>query len=409
MEAPKNVLALLRWPWARVLLEALGLIAALWILNQLSGVLTPVIIGLVLAYMLDPLVTGVARRGIPRRYAAGAVFGGGVLLLVGVFAVGIPVAWHEGAHLYRVATAGDAFVDANGDGAWQPGEAVTRDLNGNGRWDRPFIDTAKHWLVERKLLQADSDEGQPSWATLDPDEWRRRLTEEWQQRGLIGRVAAIFGLIGWWAVTILLIPVYGYFFSLHLQAVSAKIVAHIPRRQRERTLRILGEINQVAGAFFRGRIAICLILAVVAALGFWIARVPSFLVLGLLMGLGTAIPLAAGLTLLPVALLLMMNDASTWQYVVAGGTFGVVQLLEPLLIAAIMGKGVEMHPVLIIVAILAFGTLLGGIGVLLAVPLAATFRILYIEFIYPHVRRLAGLDEDTTRLDPPPAPPPTVT
>jgi predicted PurR-regulated permease PerM len=60
-----------------------------------------------------------------------------------------------------------------------------------------------------------------------------------------------------------------------------------------------------------------------------------------------------------------------------------------------------MHPVILVVAILAFGSLFGAAGALLAVPLAATARILAREFLYPHVRRLAGLD------DPPASPPAT--
>jgi len=121
--------------------------------------------------------------------------------------------------------------------------------------------------------------------------------------------------------------------------------------------------------------------------------VPSFLVLGLLMGLATAIPLAPGVFMVPVCVLLYLANPEPWQYWTAGITYLLIQGLEPVLIAAIMGKGVEMHPVLIVVAIFAFGTLLGGVGVVLAVPLAATARILGREFVYPQVRRLAGLDE----------------
>jgi predicted PurR-regulated permease PerM len=197
---------------------------------------------------------------------------------------------------------------------------------------------------------------------------------------------------------VVLIPVYGYFFSLHLYRVSEVVASHIPMRERQRTLRILSEINAVVGAFFRGRLLICGILGVLATIGFGIAQVPSFLFLGLLMGLATAIPLASGLVLIPVCMLLYLTGPETYQFWIVGITYVVVQGLEPLLIAGIMGKGVEMHPVVILVAIFAFGALLGAMGVLLAVPLAATARILVREFVYPHVRRLAGLDDPQTSL-----------
>ena len=229
------------------------------------------------------------------------------------------------------------------------------------------------------------------------NEWTSQLTAA-DGRTVFAKVTGFLSAVGYWLLLVVLVPVYGYFFSLHLQAVSQGIAAHIPLQERDRTLRILSEINAVVGAFFRGRLVICGVLGLLSMIGFGIAGVPSFIFLGLVMGLATAIPLASGLVLVPVAMLLYLADAQAYQFWIAGGTYLVVQVLEPVLIAAIMGKGVEMHPVLIVVAIFAFGTLLGGVGVLLAVPLAATARILFREFLYPHVRRLAGLDEPQSLL-----------
>ncbi len=93
--------------------------------------------------------------------------------------------------------------------------------------------------------------------------------------------------------------------------------------------------------------------------------------------------------------LLYLSSAESWQYYVAALTWVTVQGLEHVLLLVIMGKGVEIHPVLIIVSILSFGSLFGAPGVLLAVPLAATARILVREFIYPVVRRMAGLPTGT--------------
>lgn len=408
MQRPTHIVDLVKNPWVRIGLEAAGVVAIVWLLHRLQGILTPLLVGLVLAYMLDPLVTFLTagkNRHFSRTFASTVVFGSGALLLLAVLLVGIPRAWQEGAHLYRVALVGDVWKDLDNDGAWQEGEPLTNDLNRNNRYDPSSLTHAQEWLRKRGLLKSDADEvtdaQQTSWfKAFDPETLREKWwmavsqTMQGDQASPLAKVSAVIGSVSWWMLTLLLIPVYGYFFSLNLPHVSSVIVSHIPKRHREHTLSILSQIHRVVGAFFRGRLVICFILAIIAIVGFYIAQVRSALILGFLMGLGTAIPLAANLMAIPVGAMLYLDGAQPWQYWVAGISFLIMQGLEPLLITLIMGKGVELHPVIVLVAILAFGTLLGPIGVLLAVPLAATARILMREFIYPQLRKMAGLDEE---------------
>jgi predicted PurR-regulated permease PerM len=406
MRPPGNIIEVLRNPWVHLALELLLVAALVWLLRELSGVLTPLLIGLVLAYMLDPIVTWLAGRRLRRSVASTVVFGTGALLLVGGLVIGIPTAWQEGRNLYRMAFVGDDWNDKNDDGVWQKEEEgpLTEDWNHNGVRDPSHFQALRDLLVRKGWVKADDPSAvqakRPEWAnSFDPQHW---LNKEFDKiaaafsandRSIITQVGSAIGALGWWFLTVLLIPIYAYFFSLHLPAVSAVITSHIPAAHRERTLRILSQIHQVVGAFFRGRIVVCFILSALAIVGFAVARVPSSWMLGLLMGFGTAIPLAAGLTLIPVAMLLYLSGADPSQYYIAITTFIVIQGLETLLISIVMGKGVEMHPVLVLVAILAFGSLLGAVGILLAVPLAATARILIREFVYPELRRLAGLDQ----------------
>lgn len=434
IEPKPSVIDLLRNRWMRVILEGVGIIAFFWLISRLSAVLTPVLIGLILAYMLDPLVTWLSRRGASRKVATTTVFGTGALILVAGLVFGVPKAWHEGRILYRGAVLGDAWTDSNGDGRWQQGEPLVRDINGNGIADPSYVNHAHDFLVSRGLIggelaavdkgdKADKTEGplpaSPKNPPVPTDQvadstgihanaaaasdgmeefdvrtWIKDTFKDASKRGtILHKIGDVLGRIGFWLLVLLLIPIYGYFFSLNLPLVSRTIMEHIPLAHRDRTLRILAEIHVVVGAFFRGRVVICLILAIVAAIGFAVAQVPSWLVLAALMGVATAIPLAPILVMVPVAMLLYLSGADQWNYIAAAITYAVVQGLEPVLIAVIMGKGVEMHPVILVVAILAFGTLFGAAGALLAVPLAATARILAREFLYPQVRRLAGLDD----------------
>ncbi len=405
---------LLANPYVRLGFEILGLVLAVWLMVRLSNVLTPVLLGLVLAYMLEPVVAWCARRGLSRSIAASLVFGVGALLTLAVLVVGVPKAAAEGWKLYLGTVRGDVWTDTNHDGRWEAGEPLVRDLNGNGRGDPSYLKAGREFLASRGIIDltpnkdvvSDPDEATTQVDDFDAEVWLKtqlkQLVDSLRHgdRTVLNRVLGIFGMFSVWLLILVLIPVFGYVFSLNLPRVSATIIEHIPVASRERTLRILAEINQVVGAFFRGRVAICLLLGILACIGFRFSGVPSWLVLGIVMGIGTAIPLAAGLTLVPVGIMLFLSGGSEWQYVGAAVTFAIVQGLEPVLIAVIMGKGVEMHPLILIVGILAFGTLFGAVGALLAVPLAATFRIVMREFIYPHIRRMAGLDEDHPAPDP---------
>jgi predicted PurR-regulated permease PerM len=411
MERPPHIADLLKNPWVRIGLELAIVVAIVWLLHRLQGVLTPLLVGLVLAYMLDPLVnllTAGKNRHFSRLFASTVVFGTGGLLLLATLLIGVPRAWQEGAHLYRIALIGDEWNDVNQDGAWQEGEQLFVDHNQNSRGDPSNLTSLHAWLRQRGLLKTDEESTdaeakESAWfKAFDPEKlraqwWDALVTSvQSQAGGPLAKIGAILGNIGWWMLTLLLIPVYGYFFSVHLPHVSQVIVSHIPSRHRDKTVSILSQIHQVVGAFFRGRMLICLILGVLAVIGFSVAGVRSALVLGLLLGLATAIPLAVNIIMIPVFALLYLNGADPWQYWVAGGTFVLIQGLEPLLITVIMGKGVELHPVIVLVAILAFGTLMGPVGILLAVPLAATARILLREYLYPQLRQMAGLDNEGT-------------
>ena len=289
---------LLRNPYTRLGIELASVVLGFWLLAELSGVLTPVLVGLLLAYMVDPLVSWMHRRGFSRAFSVTVVFGGTALLLLLTLLLGLPKAWHEGRIFYHAAMRGDVFRDADGDGRWQSGEVLLRDLNGNGRYDPSYLSRAYDTMRHQGLL----DETAPSTSAahlavgvpVEPEDpfdlelWaKNRLqilvgTVQDGDRTVVNRTLAVLVSTGWWTIAILLIPVYGYFFSLNLPAVSRVIVNHIPPPHRDRTLRILSEINAVVGAFFRGRVTICAICAVISMVGFGVSGVPSWAVLGVI-------------------------------------------------------------------------------------------------------------------------------
>lgn len=210
-----------------------------------------------------------------------------------------------------------------------------------------------------------------------------------------------------------LVPIYAFFLILAMAQIRRQVRAHLPRWKRDQVLRIVHDIELVVAAFFRGRLLVCLFCAVLTYLGFTIigflgTPVPYAALFAILIGLATAIPFAGILFLVPAVLLTLLeggSGATAWALV---GVYAVVQGLETFLLTpTIMGRETELHPVTLIIAMLLCGKLLGVLGVILAVPIAATCRILAREFLWPRVRQWAGLGGGASdRLDarPPAAP-----
>ncbi len=129
-DRPLGIRDIFRQRWSRLVLELVGNLLLFWLIGRLSEVLTPLLIGLVAAYTLDPVVTWLTRHGFTRRLAVTLVFGSFLAALLVALVWGVPKAWRESRLLYQEAMVGDSFKDLNGDGRWEPDEPITRDLLG---------------------------------------------------------------------------------------------------------------------------------------------------------------------------------------------------------------------------------------------------------------------------------------
>ena len=214
--------------------------------------------------------------------------------------------------------------------------------------------------------------------------------------GWAGDLLANIGTVLMFSLNIFLIPVYAFFLCLGMPTIRATIKAYIPIKGHDRTLRIIQRIERAVAAFFRGRLIVCIICAILTWIGFAILGIPYAALFGLLIGLATAIPMAGLVFLVPAIILTLIEggDGIALRAALAIVVYGIVQALEATVFTpTIMGKEVELHPVLLIVALLLCGSLLGVFGLILAVPIAATVRIFAREFFLPRIREAAGVPD----------------
>lgn len=204
------------------------------------------------------------------------------------------------------------------------------------------------------------------------------------------------GAIGPILLDVLLVPIYAFFLILAMPAIRTGIKDLIPAKHKDGTLRIVREIEKAVSAFFRGRLIICLICSLVGVVGFLAlqlfgVKVPYGVLFGVLIGLVTPIPLAGIVAVVPaIALTMIGANAGPMDGILVFGVYLLVQATEAVLIPLILGREVEIHPVWLIIALLLSGKILGVLGLILAVPIAATVRILGREYLWPRLRAWAA-------------------
>jgi predicted PurR-regulated permease PerM len=183
----------------------------------------------------------------------------------------------------------------------------------------------------------------------------------------------------------LLIPFYLFFLlkSLNRQwlFIEEKL---IPYDQKELIMRICNQIHISLSAFFRGRLIISLFLGTITWVGFIFLDVPFPFLFGFAIGFATFIPLLGLVFLAPALFFYWMSGATIGDLMILTAFYTAIQGLELFVLTPIiLGHEVELHPLILVLALVICGSLFGGIGVLLAVPIASTAKILFYEFIFP--------------------------
>ena len=192
----------------------------------------------------------------------------------------------------------------------------------------------------------------------------------------------------------LLVPVYAFLLLMALPRWRERFPLYLPASERETWLRILRRIRDAISAFVRGRLVVCAIVGVVTAIGWALLGVRLGLLAGLAVGALTLVPLANVLVLVPVVVMSLLDVASDvhgWGWF-AGMLviYGVGQLAESILNPLIVGDAVQLDTLTMLLALFAGGAVGGFLGLLLAVPVAATLKILADELLLPRWRDWAA-------------------
>lgn len=334
----------------------LGALTFLWLLSVAGSFLAPFVLALVLAYVADPFVDRLHRSGVKRGYGAGLVLVVAVLLVALAMVLLVPMVVDQATRFGQDLP--DMIVDLQ---VWYR-DLITR----LGASDLPLLRDVPF----ERALEVDAEDVQ-TFLT----ERIRELRVGWEDAMGLGRGLQMFlTVLGY----VVLTPVLTYYILRDfpsLQEVAARLV---PKDQRARTLGFLSRYDELLGEYLRGQLLVAAFVGIATGLGFWIVGFPNAVLLGVVAGVFNIVPYLGLIVSLIPALLIAFFSPPLWLSLlkVAGVFFAVQSLDSYLLSPRIIGSRVGLHPVWVMLAIIAFGSFFGIVGLLVAIPLAVLIKML---------------------------------
>jgi predicted PurR-regulated permease PerM len=335
--------------WLAVGILVLLATSILLLTRPLAVILGPALVALLVVYLLNPLVSAVAARGVPRLLATLCAY-----LLIGALLTGV------GALLLPL---------------------LADQITGFAE-DAPDLGATLRQRVEEMAGTLGLDISLP--AVLDAQVLGEQASDFVAAEENRGAVEAVLGALSGFArgalalvISLIIGPVVAFYVLADLPNLLATARRLLPPPRRQEVEQVAGELTRVVGGFVRGQLLIALLVGVASSIVLGIAGLPYYLVIGTVAGITNLVPLlgpfVAGALGVSVAL---VTDGLGFAVLVALLMTGVQQLESSVLSPLIMGHVVRVHPLVVLLGVLVAAALFGIVGMLVVVPLIAGAKVL---------------------------------
>jgi predicted PurR-regulated permease PerM len=340
------------WTFRRVVWATLTLafvVLGFWLLYRFHQVVFTLFIAIVLGTVIRPLVTWFHRRGLSQKWAVILVFLLLLALLISFVLLLVPLIVEQGT---TIAAALPGYYQSLREGMVNyPNQWVVRLSD--------FLPTALPGLMPVP--------GQPTG-----QQTLASAAQAW--RYVVSAANTIFVTLAFLLLT--------FHWTLEGPRTIQTLLRLIPADRRESISELILSMESKVGAYIAGQGVLCLVMSIVSLAAYMLIGLPNVLVLGLLAGVGEAIPLIGPLVgAVPAALMAISIAPSKLVWVIIV-TVILHQAENYLLAPRVMRKAVGVNPFVSLLAFFAFGSLLGLGGVLLAIPMAALIQLLLDRFIF---------------------------
>lgn len=329
----------------RYLFYILLLLAGAAFIYLVRGLFVSFVLAAVLVYLLYPVVCAMEERGTPRVAAILLAYTGVLIIVTAVLMYGVPRLINQLHALVYMLPSYTAQV-----------ENLAND-------------------IQSSYYQTELPEGMRQ--AID---WQLSEIETKLQNILVQTVEAIINLVGY-TINFLLAPVLAFYILKDLEHFKAKAEKWLPERHFSDLWLLARQINAVLISFIRGHLTLVIIVGFLTGMAMTFLGIEYAVMLGIIAGVAELIPYFGPIigSVPAVAIGLMQSKLLAVKVVLA---LFIVQQIEGNIIAPkVLGQSVGLHPLFIMLVLLAGAELYGVVGILLAVPIAAILRIL-ITFFY---------------------------
>ena len=334
-------IALLVW-------SVLGILALVWLLIRIAEsvriIWLPLAFAAGLVFLLNPLVNYFEARRIPRVVGAFLAFAFLVAVIVAGFSLLVPA----------IRDQAEAFASSLPE----------------------TYDVVLTWIEDvgdRFNIEVDITQGAIADWLADP-----------ANQETIQQVVGNFGSLGGRLVrgvaeglaVLVLAPLLALYMLIDLRRTKALAVELTPPRHREEAVYVASAVTTALGSFVRGQLLVAFIVGVASSIGLWLLGIPFWLIIGILAGILNLIPFAGPVVGGALAAIVALLDGSVGKALLAILIFTLIQQVDNHVITPLVQRArVQLSPMVIVLALIVGGSLAGLLGVLVAVPLTAAFRI----------------------------------
>ncbi len=324
----------------------------LWLLRAAGAALAPFVLAAVAAYIFSPLA-GKMEKKISPAAAAAVIVALIVAVLLALPLALAPIVAQQISSLLRILP--ELAVRA---GAWL-GEA------------QPHV-----------VLQLQS---------LDFADLARRAAGAIEAGQAAGAAGALFGFFGkgvsavaGFFTFLLITPLAAFYFLRDRQVIAGELADSLPPRWRDETMAVVHDLDGVLGEFLHGQLAVIGVMSVLYSAVLWFAGLEFALTIGVVSGVLAFIPYLGFIIGIALATVVAAGQfESLPDFILIWALMGVGTALESMFITPwLVGERIGLHPVLVLLSLMVMGGLLGFVGVLAALPLAAILLVLF-----RHLRR----------------------
>lgn len=325
---------------------AIGLVVLFYVLSKLKWLFIYFSFALMLAYFFDPLYRYFIHKKIPKVLAIIIVFGIIIALLILTIVFLIP--------------------------------SVINQLNILYKEIPNFIENYQNLILSIKPQLS---------KFINPADVEILLKENLSelQKGILGFSQSIIiylsNIVSSVTFGIVIIPLILFYLMRDLVLFKENLYIFVSRENKKEFKEVLEEIDHIVSGFIRGRIIVCFIVGTLIGIGLYFLNLKFALIIGIISGVFNFIPFLGPIVGVVLALIFALGQP-WWILLMIVVLFILVNQLEAIYLNPnILGKGLGLHPLTVILSMLICGQLLGILGVLVAVPLAAILKVLAIRYL----------------------------